>query len=187
MNLLIIISIMWIISEIVLARVKVSSARAKNKDKFSLQILWITIIVSITLGNVIRYFGIGFIYTHSEFIHNLGLALIVLGLIIRWIAILKLKSMFTVNVSIRGNHKIVKTGIYKTIRHPAYLGSLLSFLGLGLGLAFVNWLSIIIIFVPIVISFINRIQVEEKVLIAEFGEDYLNYSNNTHRLFPGIY
>ena len=93
--------------------------------------------------------------------------------------------MFTVDVSIQENHKIVISGIYKTIRHPAYLGSLLSFLGIGIAL--VNWLSIIFIFIPIFIAFNYRIKVEEKVLIEEFGEEYLNYSNNTYRLFPGIY
>ena len=185
MSLFLLISIAWVISEILLGRTKISAGKTNDKDKFSLRILWITIIIFITMGIFIRNSGLGFINAYAELIHNFGLSLIILGLIIRWVAILKLKSMFTVDVSIQQNHKIVKLGIYKTIRHPAYLGSLLSFLGLGL--AFVNWVSLIIIFVPILISFINRIQVEEKVLINEFGEEYLNYSNNTYRLFPGIY
>ena len=180
-----VISIFWILSEILLARAKISAGKANDKDKFSLRILWVTIILSITLGIFIRTSGIGFINAYTELIHNFGLSLILVGLIIRWIVILKLKSMFTVGVSIQENHKIVMSGIYKFVRHPAYLGSLLSFLGLGIAL--VNWLSILIIFVPILISFINRIQVEEKVLIGEFGEEYLNYSTNTYRLFPVIY
>ena len=185
MSLFLIISIVWVLSEILLARFKISTAKTNDKDKFSLRILWITIIIFITVGILFRKTSLGFINTYVEFIHNFGLSLIILGLTIRWIAILKLKTMFTVDVSIQQNHKIVKSGIYKTIRHSAYLGSLLSFLGLGM--AFVNWLSLIIIFVPILISFINRIQVEEKVLINEFGEEYLYYSNITYRLFPGIY
>ena len=185
MSLFLIISIVWVISEILLGRTKISIDEAKNKDKSSLRILWITILLSVAAGITIRISGFGFIANSLQLIHNLGLILIIMGLIIRWIAILKLKSMFTVNVSIQENHQIVKSGIYRTIRHPAYLGSLLSFLGLGI--AFVNWLSIILIFIPILISFINRIHIEEKVLIAEFGEEYLKYSNNTYRLFPGIY
>jgi len=185
MSLFLIISIVWVISEILLGRAKISTDKSKDKDKSSLRILWITIILSVVAGITIRISGVGIIATSPQFIHNLGLILIILGLIVRLIAILKLKSMFTVNVAIQENHKIVKSGIYDTIRHPAYLGSLLSFLGLGI--AFVNWLSIIIIFIPVLLSFINRIQVEEKVLIEEFGEEYLNYSNNTYRLFPRIY
>jgi len=185
MSLLLVLSIVWILSEILLGRIKISSVKTNNKDKSSLRILWITIILFIILGIFVRRTGVGFINIQTELVHYSGLFLIILGLVIRWIAILKLKSMFTVDVSIQENHKIVKSGIYKTIRHPAYLGSLLSFLGLGVAL--INWLSIIIIFVPILIAFLHRIQIEEKVLLKEFGEEYLNYSNNTYRLFSGIY
>jgi protein-S-isoprenylcysteine O-methyltransferase Ste14 len=108
-----------------------------------------------------------------------------LGLIIRWTAILTLRKYFTVDVSILEDHKIVKKGIYKYIRHPSYAGSLVSFLGLGL--AFSNWLSSVVIIVPILTAFIYRIQVEEKALIQAFGEEYLDYSNTTKRLIPKIY
>jgi protein-S-isoprenylcysteine O-methyltransferase Ste14 len=36
-------------------------------------------------------------------------------------------------------------------------------------------------------AFNFRIKIEEKALIEEFGEEYLNYSKDTHRLLPGIY
>jgi protein-S-isoprenylcysteine O-methyltransferase Ste14 len=185
MKLYLAISVIWLLSEVLLARTKLSTGQSNKVDKLSLRILWITIILFITLGILVRKTGIGFIKIYIEPVHYSGIFLIILGIIIRWIAIHKLKSMFTVDVSIQKGHKIVKSGIYKIIRHPAYLGSLLSFLGLGIAL--VNWLSIIIIFVPILIAFVNRIYIEEKVLCDEFGEEYLNYSNNTYRLFPGIY
>jgi len=108
-----------------------------------------------------------------------------LGLLIRWTAILTLRKYFTVDVSILPGHQIVKKGLYKYIRHPAYAGSLVSFLGLGL--AFSNWLSSIVIVVPILTAFIYRIQVEEQALIQAFGDEYLDYSNTTKRLIPKIY
>lgn len=185
MSFFLIISVIWMISEIILARTKLSNNQAGKKDKFSLRILWITIISSITVAVVVRISGTGFIGVYTRFIHYSGISLIMSGLIIRWMAILKLKSMFTVDVSIQENHILVKNGIYKIIRHPAYLGSLLSFLGLGI--AFVNWLSIFIIFIPIFFAFISRIRIEEKLLVENFGKEYLNYSANTYRLFPGIY
>ena len=185
MSFFLIISIIWVASEILLARTKVSDKQAGTKDKFSLRIIWITIIISIFIGMLFKYPGVGSINTAGKLIHYLGLTLIVLGLIIRWIAILKLKSMFTVDVSIQQDHKIVKSGLYKTIRHPSYLGSLLSFLGLGIAL--VNWISLILIILPIFIAFNYRMKIEETVLNEEFGEEYLNYSKDTYRLFPKIY
>jgi protein-S-isoprenylcysteine O-methyltransferase Ste14 len=178
------ISLVWIISEVVLARVKHSKTEdSKELDKSSLRFLWMTIIASIIIGVFIGISGIGFIPV--KIISLMGLVLIVLGLIVRWTAILTLKKYFTVDVSILKEHKIIDKGIYKIIRHPAYAGSLLSFLGLGL--AFSNWLSTLVIFIPILIAFIYRIRVEEKALVKAFGGEYINYSKVTKRLIPMIY
>ncbi len=180
------ISIVWIFSEVILARVKRSHTKdSKESDKSSLRFLWISISISTSIGIFLGVQGIGFILVEHHFISILGIFLIVLGLIIRWIAIVTLKKYFTVNVTIFENHQIIKKGIYGFIRHPAYAGSLLSFLGLGL--SFSNWLSTVIIFIPILVAFTYRIQVEEKALIEAFGEEYLNYSKLTKRLIPKIY
>gem|GEM_PF-3673859 len=32
-----------------------------------------------------------------------------------------------------------------------------------------------------------RIHVEERVLVAEFGQEYLDYARNTKRLIPKVY
>ncbi len=178
------ISLVWVLSEIILARAKRSrAADSKELDKSSLRFLWLTIIASIVIGVFLGLTGIGFIPV--KILSVIGLVLIVLGLIIRWIAILTLKRYFTVNVSILSNHKIIDKGIYKTIRHPAYAGSLLSFLGLGL--CFSNWLSTLVIFIPVFIAFAYRIQIEEKALVQAFGNEYVNYSKSTKRLIPKIY
>ncbi|MDH4222486.1 MAG: isoprenylcysteine carboxylmethyltransferase family protein [candidate division Zixibacteria bacterium] len=178
------ISLAWILSEVVLAKVKHSKAAdSKELDKFSLRFLWTTIVICVFIGVFTGIRGIGFI--PIRFLSLTGLFLIVLGLIIRWTAILTLKKYFTVNVSILKEHKIIHKGIYKIIRHPAYAGSLFSFLGLGL--SFSNWLSTLVIFIPVWVAFIYRIQVEEKALIQTFGNEYLNYSKATKRLIPMIY
>lgn len=185
---LIFISLVWLLSEIGLARIKHSRTKdSKGLDKSSVRFLWITIIICVFIGVFLGVWRIGWRigYIPVKFISLMGLILIVLGLIVRWTAILTLKKYFTVDVSIQSNHKIIDKGIYKFIRHPAYAGSLLSFLGLGL--AFSNWLSTLVIFMPVLIAFIYRIRVEEKALIQAFGDEYLNYSKTTKRLIPKIY
>jgi protein-S-isoprenylcysteine O-methyltransferase Ste14 len=147
--------------------------------------MWITIILFISAGVYMSQRDFGRIVNYKLAIHIVGLCLIIIGIIIRWNAIFKLKKYFTVNVSIQQDHKIIVSGIYKYIRHPAYLGSLLSFFGLGLAL--LNWLSVIIIFFPILGSFMYRIKIEEDVLVAEFGKIYSEYSKKTKRLIPLIY
>jgi protein-S-isoprenylcysteine O-methyltransferase Ste14 len=182
------ISLVWIISEVILVRVKHSKATdSKGLDKSSLRFLWTTIIICIFIGVFLGIWRIGWKigYIPVKFISLIGLVLIILGLIVRWTAILTLKKYFTVDVSILKDHRIIDKGVYKFIRHPAYAGSLLSFLGLGL--AFSNWLSTLVIFIPILIAFIYRIRVEEKALVQAFGEEYTNYSKATKRLVPMIY
>jgi protein-S-isoprenylcysteine O-methyltransferase Ste14 len=57
----------------------------------------------------------------------------------------------------------------------------------GLGLAFSNWLSILIIFAPTLAAAFYRMHVEEKALVQAFGNDYLDYVKNTNRLIPKVY
>ena len=113
------------------------------------------------------------------------MSLTVIGLIIRWIAILKLKESFSVDVSAKKDQKIIKEGIYKFVRHPSYLGSLLSFFGLSL--MFTNVFTIFIITIPIAISFLHRIKIEEKVLTNVIGDEYFEYSKRTKKLIPFVY
>lgn len=180
-----IVCIIWVASEIILALMLRSNKTDSAKDKKSLQILWTTICISITLGVIIAIKGIGFVrhlYPTTAFI---GLFFVLFGLAVRWIAILTLRRYFTVNVAIRKDHKIVNRGLYKTVRHPAYSGSLLSFFGLAL--YFTNWLSFLIIFVPITAAFLYRIKIEEEVLGEQFGRQYLNYMKKTKRLVPFVW
>jgi protein-S-isoprenylcysteine O-methyltransferase Ste14 len=185
MSVLLIISIIWFVSEIILSRMMRAKDTPENHDKSSLKVIWITIIVSIFLG--IALSNTKLLISHSKALnfYNIGIALILLGLIVRWIAILTLKKSFKVHVTVSENQQIVQSGIYKYIRHPSYSGSLLSFLGLAI--TFNNWLALVIVFVPIMLAFLYRINVEEKALNKAFGDRYANYTISTRKLIPFIY
>ncbi|MCA1638381.1 MAG: isoprenylcysteine carboxylmethyltransferase family protein, partial [Acidobacteria bacterium] len=66
-----------------------------------------------------------------------GLLSLLAGIIIRWTAIYSLGKYFTVTVLIKTDHRLIRSGLYKHLRHPAYAGTLLAHLGLGL--SFSNW------------------------------------------------
>ncbi len=185
MNLLLIVSIFWVLSEIFLSRLMRANDSDNNYDKSSLKILWITICISIILGIILRNSNYVLTLEYATFIYHIGISLIFIGLITRWIASLKLKKSLTVNVSVAENQNIVQTGIYKHIRHPSYLGSLLSFCGLGI--VFNNWLTFAIIFIPIFLSFMYRIHIEEKLLSQIFGAQYTNYIENSWKLIPKVF
>lgn len=180
-----IISIFWIVSEIVLARFRQSGPDASKLDRSSLRMLWTTIALSVSFGVFLGVRGIGSVSTGSTLIAWFGLILIFIGLGVRWTAILTLRKSFTVDVSIRSDQRIVDKGIYRFVRHPAYAGSLLSFLGLGV--SFSNWMSAPVIFFPILLAFLYRIRIEERALLIFLGDGYIPYCASTKRLIPGLY
>ena len=114
-----------------------------------------------------------------------GFGFVTVGLFVRWYAIYTLGKSFQVNVTIMKDQQLIKSGIYKWVRHPSYSGLLLYYLGLGLIMH--NYFSLIILIVGPLIAVTLRIQKEEQFLEDHFGEDYRQYCSTSHRLIPFIY
>ena len=154
----------------------------KSGDKRS---TWILIIsIGYYLSFLVGSTKIGRIY-HWDAFFVIGAIMITIGLIIRISAILTLKKQFTYTVTKLVDHELIETGMYKLIRHPAYLGQLIIFTGLAVTLS--NWLSIIIMLVSVLSGYLYRINIEEKFMAEQIGQNYINYKKRTKRLIPGIY
>jgi protein-S-isoprenylcysteine O-methyltransferase Ste14 len=108
-----------------------------------------------------------------------------LGFIVRWIAIIQLGRMFTVDVAISSAHQLKTNGLYSIVRHPTYLGLLLIIAGLGFLTNDVLYCTIII--VPTFFALNYRISVEEKALTGEFGDQYKDYKKRVKKIIPLIY
>lgn len=165
-------------------RQRSKSKVATSGDKSSLWWLYGLITIGYALSFSISATKIGRIYYWNTFF-AIGMALIVIGLMIRIHSILTLKQYFTYSVAKVENHKIIETGSYKFIRHPGYLGQLIIFIGLSTSIS--NWLSILVMMIPITLGYLYRIKVEERFMLEQLGEDYLNYQKRTKRLIPMIY
>ncbi|MCE7748432.1 MAG: isoprenylcysteine carboxylmethyltransferase family protein [Candidatus Heimdallarchaeota archaeon] len=105
------------------------------------------------------------------------------GVILLLAGFLAFKAHQKVFDEIRDPPEVITTGVFKYVRHPMYLGAILLFLGLNvitLSLASLGLFVIIVIFYEYIARY------EEKLLIANFGEDYENYKTATRRwlLFP---
>ena len=115
----------------------------------------------------------------------LGMAILILGLLLRWYSIVYLGRLFTVDVAIAADHQLIDTGPYRYIRHPSYTGLLLCYIGLGVGLS--NWVALLVISVPTTIALLARIRIEESALTAGLGQTYRRYVERTARLVPFLY
>jgi protein-S-isoprenylcysteine O-methyltransferase Ste14 len=156
----------------------------KSDDKGSLWLLYILITIGYILSFSIGSTKIGRIYKWDKFF-IIGIIIIVIGLFIRIKAILTLNKYFTYTVSKIDNHKLIDTGLYKIIRHPGYLGQIIIFMGISCALS--NWLSIILMSIPVAIGYLYRIKVEEFFMKEQIGEDYVNYQKRSKKLIPLIY
>lgn len=112
-----------------------------------------------------------------------GAALIVLGTGLRAWGIWTLGKYFSVHIEIKNDHKLVESGPYKFIRHPAYAGNIIQTLGIPLTLNAYFSLGISVL---LIILFLTRLKFEEEVLIREI-EGYNDYMKRTNRLIPKIW
>ena len=174
---------MWFIAEMVHAsRCKVKPA--KDLDRSSLKILMLATLTG-PVGVVVGFTDLGHIHAQGNFLGAVGFVLMLAGISIRWVAIHNLGPYFTRTVTIMDDHRIIRRGLYRYLRHPSYLGYLLG--NLGLGMAYSNWLSIIIIFVPDLAASLYRISIEEDALLKNFGDEYFEYARSTKRLVPKVF
>lgn len=60
-----------------------------------------------------------------------GTFLATIGGYIRWACYNALGHLFTFEMSIRGDHRLITGGPYAWVRHPGYTGVLSTFMGLG--------------------------------------------------------
>jgi protein-S-isoprenylcysteine O-methyltransferase Ste14 len=90
----------------------------------------------------------------------------------------------TVRIQTDREHTVCDTGLYKVVRHPAYLGSIIQLLGFPL--LFGSLWSIIPICLSITLLIIRTI-LEDKTLKNEL-KGYLEYSNKTpYKIIPFVW
>jgi protein-S-isoprenylcysteine O-methyltransferase Ste14 len=178
-------SILYGLLEIFMSRrLREKKKVSKSGDKGSIWLLFISISVGYWLSFIIASTKTGRIYHWNTFF-AIGALLVITGLIIRITSILTLKQHFTYTVTKVENHELIETGLYKYIRHPGYLGQLIIFLGIATSLS--NWLSVLLMIIPVLLGYLNRINVEEKFMIEQMGQKYVDYQKRTKRLIPYIY
>jgi len=133
----------------------------------------------------IWFTDIGRMRTGGNAIAILGVVLLLVGITIRWTAIYTLGKFFTGTVLIKDDHQLIRSGLYKYLRHPSYTGALVAHLGLGL--SFSNWISLTLSVAPFSVAAFYRMHVEERALRDAFGDAYLSYAQTTKRLIPKLY
>jgi len=82
------------------------------------------------------------------------------------------------------DHELIRTGPYKSIRHPIYTG----ILGMYLGATLVSGeLHALLGLVLVLIAYARKIRMEEAHLHQAFGPAYADYAQHSWRLIPRVF
>ena len=165
---------------------KVSRREASIQDRASMGILiglqWVGIALNFLLAGLFQAAAISW---HQTTLFGIGVSLILLGVALRWYAIWTLGRYFTRDVAVSVDQKVVQNGPYRYIRHPAYSGTFLTMLGVGL--AMTNWASLVALLMCVYIGHVYRVRVEEKALSQAIGQPYVEYMQRTKRFIPLLF
>lgn len=161
------------------------SVGQKDEFKTSWYLFFNTWVSACIIFAVYDYTHISRISPKNTIFTYFGISLITIGAFISIIAVNTLGKFYATKVVIQEGHKLITTGIYKYIRHPIYLAVSLQYLGIPLIFSSIYGLIFILIDT---IAFISlRIRIEEKMLVREFGEEYINYMKNTKKIIPFLF
>ncbi len=125
-----------------------------------------------------------FVFHYSTFLNeNIKWYILVIpGIIILTIAgYLARKGLNIVFGEIRETPQVITKSVFSVVRHPIYLGSILTYLGL-----IIMTLSLfsVIIWIVAIIFYYYISRHEEKLLLAKFGKEYEDYMKKVPMLFP---
>jgi len=154
--------------------------KSLSTDNGSYLVIMLTIFLEISLSIYFRMKNLG---TLTGWFQWLGLVLMIAGATFRQWALIHLGRFFSRTVQIESEHKVIRTGPYQWIRHPAYTGMIVTYMGLSMAIG--TWLGALAAFLTVTASLLYRIRVEEKTLLAALGNEYREYMKHTWQLFPG--
>jgi len=176
----------WTASEIVIAvATRTGKDGGKVRDRGSMLVMWAVVASAVTAAEFLRYGALATIHAGAQGLKLAGLVVMIVGLVVRWTAILSLGKSFSANVAIHVTQTVYRGGLYRWLRHPSYSGLLLIFAAIALHER--NWLAAVVVMLPTTAALLYRIHVEEAVLREAFGTEYVEYSKTTWRLIPGVY
>jgi len=114
----------------------------------------------------------------------IGIIIIVLALISDAICLFSLSPFYSLEIGIKQDHAVIKSGLYRFVRHPIYFGNIVGFFGLCILMdSWAAWAAL-----PAqVIGLFLMAREEELFLISHLGKEYENYRSDVRwMLIPGL-
>jgi protein-S-isoprenylcysteine O-methyltransferase Ste14 len=117
-------------------------------------------------------------------VNAVGLVLFVIGTVLRQVRKRTLGKYYSYGLRVLQEHKLAKHGVYRYVRHPITLAALIYSPGIPLFFASFYGFAVMLGMIPL---FVYRMEIEERMLIEEFGDEYREYMKKTKKLIPFLY
>jgi protein-S-isoprenylcysteine O-methyltransferase Ste14 len=104
------------------------------------------------------------------------------ALALRLSAIRRLGKFWSLQVEIRQQHRLIREGAYRFVRHPAYSAIIVEVLMIPIVAN--AWWSLALAATTLVPLLLMRIRREEEAMVAKFGDTYREYQQEVGALIP---
>jgi protein-S-isoprenylcysteine O-methyltransferase Ste14 len=154
-------------------------AFGQGRDRGSFLLIYFASLVGLGAGLYLRLQNIGVV---PFWLQVFALVILVAAIALREWAIVLLGRSFSRTVKIDQGQRLITSGPFRWIRHPAYTGMLFGDASIVLGLG--TWVGALLMFALVALAALYRVHTEEQALLEAFGDEYRAYMLRTARLFP---
>ena len=169
----------------ILRRAREESKNADSKDSGSMRVMTVAMSAALLLAFPLAFLERwSFPEPRHRSLFAAGMVLVVLGSLLRRYCWRTLGEYFTGDVQVRSGQPVIRAGPYRLVRHPSYSGGIL--MNAGVGLALCSWLTLGLLTITAVVTYIYRVRIEEAALLGTLGEPYRAYMRETKRFIPSV-
>lgn len=169
----------------IIRRARKASNQAESKDRGSVKVMMAAMSTALVLAFPVAFFDPWLLpESRHPLFFAVGILLVVVGSLLRRYCWKTLGEFFTGDVQARTGQPVIRTGPYRLVRHPSYTGGML--MNAGVGLALCSWLSLGLLMVTAVVTYVYRVRIEEEALIDTLGDPYRAYMRERRRFIPYV-
>ena len=158
---------------------------ADSKDGGSIRVLLGGMWIALMLGFFLSFVKAGSFSRDAQLpVFVIGVALMILGSLLRRWCFRTLGQYFTGDVKASADQPVIRTGPYRFVRHPSYTAGIMMFTGIGLALG--SWFTFLLITIASIATYWYRVTIEERALLGTIGEQYASFMKERKRFIPHV-
>ena len=113
----------------------------------------------------------------------LSVLFLLLAMSLSWTATPALGQQWRMDAGLNADHELIRSGVYRILRHPIYASMLCVFLGTRIVTSWPWFLAAAVVFF---VGTEIRVRIEDSLLVSRFGEQFREYAHSTSAYVPFV-